>query len=76
MNNSELREKAAQILLEHDLDITGSTVREVIDMMTNFGEFCARLGYQTAKTHELMKTGDSPLFQEVNEDRFIKELFK
>lgn len=76
MNNSELREKAAQILLEHDLDITGSTVKQVIDMMTNFGEYCCRLGYRTAKTHELMKSGDNPLFQQVDEDRFIKELFQ
>lgn len=75
MNNSELREKAAQILLEHDLNIDGATVREVIDMMTDFGAYCARLGYRTAKTHELMKNGDNPLFQGVDEERFIKELF-
>lgn len=49
MDKSKLRDKAAEILLKHDLDINGATVKQVIDMLMEFGEETAKMGFYAGK---------------------------
>jgi hypothetical protein len=73
MNKSQIREAAAKHLFDANLDITGSTVKSVVDLMVKYGEYCARLGYRKAKVDELHQ--QDPLFKGVGEEEFITNTF-
>lgn len=77
MTNEELREKAGEVIFNHDLDMGSTTVKELVDILLEFGESCARYGYRTGSAHQLLRdTPETPLFHDTTETGFINGTFK
>lgn len=77
MKNEELRAKAGEIIFNHDLDMGETSVKELVDVLLEFGEVCARQGYRVGSAHQLLRdTPETPLFHDTTIEGFIDGTFR
>ena len=69
MSREKLRDRVGEMIYRNDITVEGTSVKGLVDLFMEFGQYCAREGYRKGKCDEIIKTETS------NEESYIKESF-
>lgn len=70
MSREKLRDRVGELIYTNDISVEGVTVKTLVDLFMEFGEYCAREGYRKGKCDEIIKT------KEATEETFVKDYFR
>lgn len=70
MSKEKLRDRVGELIYTNDITVEGVTVKTLVDLFMEFGEYCAREGYRKGKCDEIIRTKDT------TEDAFVQTYFR